>query len=123
MLEKLHKFKKVLLVEFEDLEEDIEMLIKAAIDKSAQGNITNYVFKENISLLKQEIFGMEKIIEVVKKHDVESCGTVECLRDEVFNDVKKTVTTSDMPDVVIRLAERKINKVYIYVMEGHLKES
>lgn len=115
MQERVGKFLRILKVELEDLEEDINTLA-GLMDKRRQDRaITEYVHMENISLLKQEFAGIKKIVDELDK--------VELAEQETFADfiailkqhIRQVIHNSAYPDAVYLFVERKIDKVAEYI--------
>lgn len=111
---KIRKYLEILKIELEDLVEDIEFN-KDILTKRHEGReITEYVFMENIGLLKKEILGIEK----VQKMLVESSKEINCvedIRNNVENYFKDRIRSAGLPEVVFLLVNRKLEKVGRYM--------
>ncbi|WP_319476865.1 hypothetical protein [Marispirochaeta aestuarii] len=115
MQERVGKFLRILKVELEDLEEDINTLAGLTAKRRQDRAITEYVHMENISLLKQEFEGIKKIVDELDK--------VEMIEGETFPDFisrlkqrcRQTIHNSAYPDAVCIFVERKIDKVAEYI--------
>ncbi|WP_319561175.1 hypothetical protein [Marispirochaeta sp.] len=115
MQERVGKFLRILKVELEDLEEDINTLAGLTDKRRQDRAITEYVHMENISLLKQEFAGIKKI--------VDELDNVELVEQETFTDfiarlkqrTQEIIHNSAYPDAVYLFVERKIDKVADYI--------
>jgi len=115
MQERVEKFLRILRVELEDLEEDINTLAGLTDKRHQDRAITEYVHMENISLLKQEFAGIKRIVDELDK--------VELMEEETFPDFlarlkqrcRETIHNSAYPDAVFIFVERKIDKVAEYI--------
>ena len=115
MQERVGKFLRILKVELEDLEEDINTLAGLTDKRRQDRAITEYVHMENISLLKQEFAGIKRIVDELDK--------IELVEDETFPDFvarlkqrcRQTIHSSAYPDAVCIFVERKIDKAAEYM--------
>ncbi|WP_455382453.1 hypothetical protein [Salinispira pacifica] len=55
----LKKFQKILLVEIEDLHDDLDLFIEVINDRHREHQITDYVYNENLAILRNEVLGLE----------------------------------------------------------------
>jgi len=106
------------VIELEDLLKDIELLMQKYTDQHDREVISNYVFLENLALMKNELFGIGSFLEEVKHLDPTGYATVH----ELIDSLKKMLTTrcqeKGFASAVIVLSERKMAKVLSYI-EGH----
>lgn len=115
MRHKRENFKKILIIELEDLDEDIQMLIQEANDKAQKGEISNYVFSENIAVLKNELFGVEGYLEDIRKLDIEKYESLDIMIEGCKSILQKRVSERGLARSIIVLVDRKINKVKTYM--------
>ncbi|MDX9799833.1 MAG: hypothetical protein RBT69_00700 [Spirochaetia bacterium] len=111
---KTQRYIKILKIELEDLEYDIqygEDLLKKRFDEH---KISDYVFMENLSTFKAELAGvkkMEKEIDALAgKYE-----TIEELSAFISDYLKKRVKDLGLPEVVYVLIKRKLDKIYKYL--------
>lgn len=114
MSEKTKLFIKILKAELEDLEEDLESWGRYLDEKHKAERITEYVFRENTGLLKQEILSLKKLVATFEQVPPQQ-ATLEALRDFFRDLVRKEVKESQFPGAVEDFAFRKIDKVYEYL--------
>lgn len=115
MIHKREAFIKILILELEDLEEDIDLLIKECEDRHCKNEISEYVFLENLATLKNEMFGVEGFLDEVKNIDPLSYDELKDLADDLNNKIKKRIKEKGLARSVQILVERKIEKVINYL--------
>ncbi len=116
MKEKLEKLLKVFKIELEDLESDIALLEETYNKREKKGEITHYVFMENIGLLKSEIAGISAMLRSVDCLNIDVCSSLEDLRDAIDKFIRKKTEELNLPPAVYELVKRKLMKVYSYVL-------
>ena len=65
MINKKRAFLKLLIIELEDLDDDINLLINEWERKSQTHESTVYVCKQNLAVLHNELFGIKDYIKVI----------------------------------------------------------
>ncbi len=115
MLKKKEAFLRILCIELEDLEEDINLLIKECEEKHCKEEISNYVFLENLVVFKNELFGVESFLKDVKDTRLHQFETVDDLLNGLLSKLKERVLEKGIAQSVINLIERKMNKVKVYI--------
>lgn len=115
MIHKREVFIKILLLELEDLEEDINLLIKECEDRHCKSEISEYVFLENLAILKNEMFGVESFANDVKNIDALSFKNVDELLEALKEIIGNRIREKGLAKSVQILVERKMNKVAQYV--------
>jgi len=105
----------ILKLEIEDLEEDLKMLVSEVEEKHNKQQISNYVYLENLAVIKRELFGVNGIARHFDTVDSSQCEDL----DQLIADLKKELMSQRaielLPEGVIRLVERKMEKVKNYV--------
>ena len=115
MKEKLEKYLKVLKIELEDLESDLELMADVYGQREKRDEITDYVYLENVSVLKTEILGINSIVESIDDIPVEqftSLGEFVEYVDTLFRD---RTEHASYPEGVYSLVKRKLEKVKRYI--------
>jgi len=115
MIKKIENFIKILIVELDDLHEDIKVLIKECNEKHLKEKITEYVFLENLAVLKNELFGVEGFIEDVRSLNIEKFADIKALSDYLMNLLHERVHEKGLAPSILNLVDRKIQKVTKYV--------
>ncbi|HAK46671.1 MAG TPA: hypothetical protein DCO79_12240 [Spirochaeta sp.] len=111
---KTRKYLEILKIELEDLIYDLEFSENVLAKRLQEHEITEYVFLENIGLLKKEILGIERIKLMLKESD-KQIGSINELRDRIESYFQDEIKSAGLPDVVFLLISRKLEKVCRYM--------
>jgi len=112
MKEKIRKFLAILAVEFDDMQDGINMLLDLAEERFKRHEITGYVWTENSALLKREKSVIRMMAERVGKLEA---GMFTNL-DEAVEGVRKIIRgMPGIPEAVPAFVERRIEKLLKYV--------
>lgn len=115
MNEPVKAFLAILNVEMHDLEEDLKLLMSKSEEKHKKEQISNYVYLENLAVIKQELFGVNGIARRFEKTNVDEYKDLDSLimglKSEMLNEKAKDL----LPEGVIHMVERKLKKVQAYV--------
>ena len=114
MKHKIERYLKILKIEFEDLESDIISYEEMLEKKHDQNEITDYVFLENLSIIKMELLGIKEMESAVDALSGEY-ESLDDLIDNIYRYFEKKVKDANLPDVVFVLIKRKLDKVYKYM--------
>jgi hypothetical protein len=111
---KAQKYLEILKIELEDLILDLELGEEVLKKRLEEHEITEYVFMENIGLLKKEVLGIEKLKKVVGAAGDEhkSIGELRILLEDYF---AKELHAAGLPKVVSLLVNRKLEKITRYM--------
>lgn len=115
MSDKKKLYLKVLKIELEDLNDDIEMLIDELQHKKDNKEISNYVFVENLSLFRNEIIGVEVVNESLEKINTNDFASLDDLISEIKVRIKKRITECGIRNALWFSIERKLDKVKKYI--------
>lgn len=115
MKEKIKKFFKILYVEIEDAQEDLEFLADLHTQREQRGEITQYVFRENLSLIKKEIDFVRVILEQFHELSELNYASLDDLIRDLDDKIRKKVEESGCADAVYTILRRKMEKVKRYV--------
>jgi hypothetical protein len=113
-------FIKILEIELEDLEDDIQLIMADSEVRRNHQEITDYVYKENLALLKKEIFDVDGIRHKLKQLDPGDFGTPEEVIDLLLIELRNKVKRQIVPPVLLSMVERKFEKVNLYVTESDI---
>ncbi|MDC7225748.1 MAG: hypothetical protein PQJ61_03165 [Spirochaetales bacterium] len=111
---KTKKYLSILKIELEDLIEDLEFGEAALARRLKEHEITEYVFLENVGLLKKEILGIERVKIMLNESD-KNIQSIEELRNHVEAYFKDEIRSAGLPHVVFNLISRKLDKVSRYM--------
>lgn len=112
----LNKFISIFRLELEDLQEDINDLIKILEKRKDSQEITNYVYMENKGVLLNEIVSVQEILDSIRTIDACKYESVEDMITDVHQMIDMRIQEHDFPEVVRDLVQRKFDKVCTYVI-------
>lgn len=122
MLEKISMFVQMFTLELEDLHKDIELLIKKYKDEHDHDIISNYVFLENLALMKNELFGIDSFLQEVKEINPSSYTDVHELITYLKQQLLNRCHEKGIASSAFVLSERKMNKVLSYIDQHSLHQ-
>ena len=111
---KTGKYLEILKIELEDLVYDLEFGEQVLMKRLKEHEITEYVFLENIGLLKKEILGIERVQKVIEKARAEN-KTISELGEVLEEYFAHEIRAAGLPNVVTLLVKRKLEKVNRYM--------
>lgn len=114
MESKTKKYLDILKIELEDLIVDLEFSEEVLSKRLKEHEITEYVFLENIGLLKKEILGIERIKRMLNESGMQIHSVSE-LRERVEGYFQDQINSADLPEVVFLLVSRKLDKIGRYM--------
>jgi hypothetical protein len=117
MKQAVPKFLKVLLIELEDLQADVELLNQENNDREKNREITTYVHLENATTLHNQLSGVKKIINELQGISSNQFTSLDELEEYILKFVKKEIARLGYPEVVFNLVSKKVEKVKRYVLE------
>jgi len=118
MKQKIEKFFKILNIELEDLEEDISILVEEYKQKRDKDEISSYVFLENACVLKEELYGIKRIVDSLKDIAVENYKNINDIVDDIHKLIKEQTKLYLMNGCIAAVIERKISKVLEFMNEN-----
>ncbi|MDR0877555.1 MAG: hypothetical protein LBN21_05840 [Treponema sp.] len=104
--------------ELEDSLEGLEHLSYILEHRLNNGEITNYVFNENETLLSREISGIKRILSAFDAVDPDGYQSVEALAQGTVEVLKQKAAEQDESQAVQGIIERKTKKVLNYILNG-----
>ncbi len=117
MKRKIKKYFEILQIELDDLIVDLEFSKSVLEQRLEKHEITEYVFLENLSLLKKEILGVEELQEILDS-SVEELRSIEDIKAVVEDYFQKSIKAAGLPNVVLELVNNKLEKVSKYMAIG-----
>ena len=109
------KYLGILKIEIEDLIKDIELLIEVHKKKYDNQEITQYVYRENIAVLKNEVSCLKNFIECIDSIDAEKYQSLQELVDQVEVQFKTQLHEHSYAQAVESFVKRKLKKVSHYM--------
>ena len=109
------KYLSILRIEIDDLIEDIGMIVEQCKRRKESGDITNYVFLENLAVLHKELLGVDNLVKILDDIDPERYAGL----DEMIADIEKRIgdriKSSHLAEALFPLVKRKLEKVARYL--------
>ena len=104
----------ILKVELTDMGSDLDMLVDDYRRRKEKDEITNYVFLENLAVLKREMYGIDNLLEVLDDLQADQFEDLDALISAVEAGFRRAVEEHDLADALLPMAERKMKKVKTY---------
>lgn len=114
-MSQVKKFFGILRLEMEDVEEDLESMIHVYQRRNSEGQVSEYVLKNNSALFVHEI---NSIADFIRQLDQDCCAdykTVDEVIDHINKELPSKVKEFDYPQVVVNVVRRKMEKVRAYL--------
>ncbi len=118
MKDLLQKYLKLLKIELEDVEEDLSVLLELHEQRKQRGEITNYVFLENVAVLKKGILGIRNFLQSVDILDAGKYSSLTEMIEDIDNLFKQKTKDYNFPEAIYTLTERKFNKIAKYILSS-----
>jgi len=109
------KFAKLLTIELESLEEELEILVQTLDQRLRDHEITDYVRNENYVVLRNEILGLRDFVKSGCSIDSDEVRTVDeaaALAKEV---VRLRLEERGYVPALYRLIEHRVDKIAVYL--------
>ena len=107
----------ILRIELKDLQEDIEVLIQKCTEERERGNLTNYVFMENLALFKNELLGVDAFGRILDETDPKAYDALDEMVEDLKQKFQAKVKASGLAEAINVYVERKLRKVARYVTQ------
>ena len=117
MQTRMRKFLKILKIELEELEDELKLVGELNREREKCGEITPYVFIENINLIQREISGLDTVIASVDNLVSTKYENFEEMLTDLDTKIKQKIKESDYADAVYVLVKRKFDKVHTYLTD------
>lgn len=109
---------KILKLELEDLEIDIERLIESCEEASEYSDLSENVFLENLALFKNELLAVNVFENMLDKVDIEQFDNLDDMVQFIKNSFEEKVRILGFAKAINRYVERKLIKVADYVTQS-----
>jgi len=119
MQEKIRCFITMFTIELEDLHKDVELIIQKYKDEHDHEVISNYVFLENLALMKNELFGIDSFLQEVKDITPTDFEDVHQIIDYLKKQCLNRCREKGIASAAYVLSERKMVKVLSYIEGSH----
>jgi len=117
MRNKMKKFLEILKIELSDLEEELQFFGELHKSREKSGEITTYVFRENMNLIQNEIAGLQRVIKSVDSLVSTQYKSFGEMVEDLDRKIQAKIKESNYADAVYELVKRKIDKVHNYITE------
>ena len=111
-----NKYLKILRIEIEDLQEDINDLIEHYKKESEIGNISNYVFRENLVIFRKELLCLEMFFKILDSIDPDRYVNIDELIEFIRDSYDEKIKECGLIRATSSFIERKLIKVKKYVI-------
>ncbi len=108
----------ILKLELQDVEDDCELLIKAAGTKLAEGVYTEYVTQENTALYRNEIAALRDLVNELSERETSAFASLDDAVNAITSLVREKLRDWNYPGLISGLLDRKIAKARKYLELG-----
>lgn len=109
------KFAKLLSIELESLEEDLEIVLQTLDDRLRAHEITDYVRNENHAVLRNEILGLRDLVRSGEPVELGTISSISEAAELARIAVRRRLEEHDYVPALCRLIEKRIDKVAAYL--------
>lgn len=108
---------KILKLELEDLQIDIERLIEECEQQREKSDLSPNVFLENLALFRNELLAVNVFERFLDKINVEDFQSLEELVEYIREGFHQKVRETGLAQAINRYVDRKLDKVAEYVKQ------
>lgn len=113
----MEKFLKILRIEIQDIENDLETLVKLHQTREQKGEITQYVYRVNMSQLMNEINGIRALLKSFDTLSTQNYSSCKEMIMDIDAKIKDYLKDFHYGEALYRFVKRKIDKVAYYLRE------
>jgi len=117
MKEMKRKYIRILKIELADLKDDIGVIMEKSVTRKEQREISEYVFLENMALLKNEVLCIGCVEDMIEGIDLDQYADLDELVGWLNGWFNEMLAKHEMVEAVGRLIQRKLAKVARYVRD------
>lgn len=110
-----HKFARLLTIELESLEEELELLVATLDKRLAAHEITDYVRNENAAVLRNEILGLRDFLKSGCSVDSDEVTTVDEAAALAKETVKARLDQRGYVPALFPLIAHRVDKIATYL--------
>ena len=111
------KFQKMLLVELEDLHEDLDLFIQVIKDRHESRLITDYVYRENLAILRNEVLGLEDCSHGCEDLDLDELTSVDEMAAFLKLRLKQRLISRGYAQALYTLLEKRLDRIAGYLRQ------
>ncbi|MBT3295628.1 MAG: hypothetical protein HN919_21600 [Verrucomicrobia bacterium] len=112
------KFVKVLRIEMEDLEADLEFLVAENYRRQEAHEESERVCLENVATLRNEALGVQHFVEILDGVEVDNFDNLDHLVATIRQRCHDVITRRGLAEAASAYADRKIAKVEAYMTDS-----
>lgn len=109
------RFVRLLNVELESLQDELQVLVNYQDERLENKEITDYVRNYNVAVLKNELMGLHEFLRCEGCLDADSEGNLDQITDEVCGYIKHYFETRDNVPALFELVKLRIDKIRGYL--------
>lgn len=109
------RFVRLLNVELESLQDELQVLVNYQDERLENKEITDYVRNYNVAVLKNELMGLHEFLRCEGCLDADSEGNLDQITDEVCGYIKHYFETRDNVPALFELFKLRIDKIRDYL--------
>ena len=117
MRTKIRKFLNIFRAELDELVEDLLIFEDLYKKREENGEITNYVYLENKGLIKDELLGVQNIVNSAEQLLDHEYQNLDEMVEDLSAKIKMQIEESGHSNAAFLLVERKLQKVKKYMMD------
>jgi hypothetical protein len=111
------KFEKLLIIELESLEEELELLVLTLDKRLADHEITDYVRNENCAVLRNEILGLRNFLHGgCFESEADNLTSIDDAAECAKRAVRSRLQERGYVPALYPLVERRIDKIASYML-------
>ncbi|HUX21989.1 MAG TPA: hypothetical protein VMW69_12180 [Spirochaetia bacterium] len=109
------KFLRLLRVELEDLKEDLDLFMEVMSARHDSGEITDYVYNENLAVLRNEVMGLHDCMRGCADSESFGQGTVQEIADAFKERLHARLKEHGYVSALYSLVDRRIDRIAGYL--------
>lgn len=109
------KFLKILRVELEDLQEDFDLFIGVMDSRHESGQITDYVYNENLAVIRNEVMGLKDCIRGCEDYGLLGKAPVDEIAAAIKHRFHERLREHGYVPALYALLDKRIDKIASYL--------
>lgn len=109
------KFHRILLVELDDLKEDLDLFVSVMETRHASGEITDYVFNENLAVVRNEVLGIRDCVRGCEEIESTGISSVDEVATQFKLRLRDRLTEHGYVPALYALIDKRVDKIAAYL--------